>query len=195
MDSTDEPKTGRPRLYSDELAAKVCTSIAEGRSLKKTCSLEGMPSMLTVFKWLQDETLTAFAANYARAREVQVSKFADELQDICDDASNDYTTDEEGNVVVNHENIQRSKLRIDTRKWILAKMMPKKYGDRQAIELTGKDGGPIESKVFDGEAPKLKRDELEGLVKLLERPEQPVIEINNGHNGNGATNGNGDGTH
>jgi hypothetical protein len=176
--TTEKKQTGRPRLYSEELAAKVCTSIAEGRSLKKTCEGEGMPSMLTVFKWLQDGELKAFHANYARARDEQVAKFADELQDIADDASNDFSVDEDGNEIVNHEHIQRSKLRIDTRKWILAKMMPKKYGDRAAVELSGPDGKPIQQEVI---LPQLGADEIR---KVLAAAGDPVYAVN-GVNGNG----------
>jgi hypothetical protein len=47
--------------------------------------------------------------------------------------------------VENHEAINRSRLRVDTRKWLIARMAPKKYGDRVTNEVVGKDGGPIET--------------------------------------------------
>ena len=46
-------------------------------------------------------------------------------------------------MVVNYENIQRSRLRVDTRKWIMSKLAPKKYGDKVTQELTGKDGAEL----------------------------------------------------
>ena len=46
---------------------------------------------------------------------------------------------------VNGEAIQRSRLRVDTRKWILSKMVPKKYGTKVTAEITGADGGPVKT--------------------------------------------------
>ena len=77
-----------------------------------------------------------FSDKYARAREIQAEIRADELLDIADDATNDYMAREAKSgktfIVADHENIQRSKLRVDTRKWIAAKLLPKKYGDSPA---------------------------------------------------------------
>jgi hypothetical protein len=47
-----------------------------------------------------------------------------------DDASGDYVTTSDGKTIVDHENIQRSRLRVDARKWAAARLAPKKYGDR-----------------------------------------------------------------
>ena len=78
---------------------------------------------------------------YARACEARAEIIFDEMLDISDDGTNDFTKKEIGDGVeveiLNSEHIQRSKLRIDTRKWILAKMQPKKYGDRINTELSG----------------------------------------------------------
>jgi hypothetical protein len=49
-------------------------------------------------------------------------------------------------MAVDHDHIARSKLRVDTRKWLLAKCLPKIYGDRVVNEVVGRDGGPIETK-------------------------------------------------
>jgi hypothetical protein len=73
---------------------------------------------------------------------------ADELLEISDNGLNDWMErNGEGNVgwLVNGEAIQRSKLRVDTRKWVASKLKPKKYGDRQTFEHTGKDGGAIQT--------------------------------------------------
>lgn len=74
---------------------------------------------------------------------------ADEVIDISDDGSNDWMEkfSKEGEAIgwtINGEHVQRSKLRVDTRKWLLSKCLPKIYGERVSTELTGKDGGPIE---------------------------------------------------
>jgi hypothetical protein len=63
--------------------------------------------------------------------------------DISDDARNDYAVDDNGNRIVDHEHINRSRLRVDTRKWYASKVLPKIYGDKLISEVTGKDGGAI----------------------------------------------------
>jgi hypothetical protein len=68
----------------------------------------------------------------------------DDMLVIADDGTNDTYVDGEGNERTDYDVIARSKLRIDTRKWWLARVAPKFYGDRISHELTGKDGGPIE---------------------------------------------------
>jgi hypothetical protein len=70
--------------------------------------------------------------------------WADEIIDIADDAGRDVSVDNEGNQRVNGEAIARSRLRVDTRKWIMSKLAPRKYGDGATQELVGKDDGPIE---------------------------------------------------
>ncbi len=77
---------------------------------------------------------------------------ADELLQIADDATSDITKleSDDGREVVNHEHIARSKLRVDTRKWLLSKCLPKVYGDKLLNEHSGPDGAPIE--VQDNEA-------------------------------------------
>lgn len=71
----------------------------------------------------------------------------DDLVSIADDGTNDWMEKElkSGAVieVPNHEHISRSKLRVDTRFWILARLQPKKYGNKTFGELTGKDGAPV----------------------------------------------------
>ena len=84
-----------------------------------------------------------FAAHYAKARDAGLEEMADELLEITDDASNDWMErhdpDNPG-FALNGEHVQRSRLRVDTRKWILSKLAPKRYGDR--LELGGKvEGG------------------------------------------------------
>jgi hypothetical protein len=102
-----------------------------------------MPDKSTVLRWLLRDEQSAFRDQYARAREAQADCDADEIIEIADDTTRDVTTIERDGKdveVVNHEHIQRSRLRVDARKWRAAKMAPKKYGDKVALEHTGKDG-------------------------------------------------------
>jgi hypothetical protein len=77
------------------------------------------------------------AEQYARAKRIGVQGMADETLEIADDGSNDTYTDENGNDRVNTEVVARSRLRVDTRKWLLSKIMPKVYGDKLDIEHGG----------------------------------------------------------
>src|SRR5262249_46512908 len=120
------------------LANAICEALVEGRSLRSICTDEDMPGRSTVFRWLEEHA--EFRVLYARARTVQAETFFDETIEIADDARNDWMerrTQKDVSWVANGENIQRSKLRIDTRKWVVAKLSPKKYGDKaEAAEPT-----------------------------------------------------------
>ena len=135
------PKKGRPSLYTDKLAAKICQRLAEGESLRAICADKAMPAISTVMGWLFDGNHDGFSEQYARAREAQAEIRADEIVDIADDASGDFTADKDGKLAANNEHIQRSRLRVDARKWIAAKLLPKRYGDK--LQHTGDGGGPI----------------------------------------------------
>ena len=127
-------KRGRPSKYSNALADKICERLASGESLVRVCKDPDMPGLSTVFRWLADNE--SFRDNYARAREVQADVLADEILDIADDGINDSYTDDEGGERTNYDVIARSKLRVDARKWIASKLLPKKYGERQQVDAT-----------------------------------------------------------
>lgn len=134
--------------YTVELADAICEQIANGIPLREVCRQEGMPAWRTVYDWLHDEP--DFAARFARSRDLGADHIAETCLEIADDARNDWMEkfDREGTAVgwqLNGDHVQRSKLRIETRLKLLAKWNPKKYGDKQAVELTGKDGGPVET--------------------------------------------------
>lgn len=74
---------------------------------------------------------------YARATELRAEKMAEETLDIADSVDNDLITLPDGREVVNNNVINRDRLRVDTRKWLLAKMHPKKYGDKISTEISG----------------------------------------------------------
>lgn len=131
---------GRNSIFSPELAETICGRLAEGESLRTICADDAMPSQSAVFNWLSGGKHPAFVEQYTRAREAQAERMAEEILDIADDASADTYLDSEGNERTNHEVVARSRLRVDSRKWLASKLLPKKYGDRTAIEHTGRDG-------------------------------------------------------
>jgi len=128
---------GRPSEYSDEIAEAICEALVEGRSLRSICAAADMPAASTVFRWLAANE--AFRDRYARAREAQADALFDEILDIADDGAKDYVVDRDSDGSehkrVDHEHISRAKLRVDARKWMASKLLPKKYGDR--VELDG----------------------------------------------------------
>jgi hypothetical protein len=125
---------GRPSGYSQELADRICAELADGKSLRTVCKAEGMPSTQTVFRWLR--THEGFCDQYARAKDEAADALVDEMLDIADEATNDWMEvhdkDNPG-YRLNGEHINRSRLRVDTRKWIAAKLKPKRYGDKVAV--------------------------------------------------------------
>ena len=134
---------GRPSIYTPELAAQICAHIADGKSLRAIAALDGMPHQDTIMAWL-DGSKPAFSEQYARAREAQADKLAEEALQIADDGRSDTYLDAEGNERTDNEVIQRSRLRVDTRKWLASKMAPKKYGDKVAIGGAD-DLGPVQT--------------------------------------------------
>jgi len=138
-------KQGRPTLYSEELANKICTAIANStRGLSHLCKENpDFPCRDTIHEWVFSNPI--FSDKYARAKELQAELMIDEMIDIADDGRLDTIIDDEtGHERTNYDVIQRSKLRVDTRKWIASKLLPKKYGDKITAEHTGKDGDAIE---------------------------------------------------
>lgn len=143
---TDAPKRGRPSVYTREVADEICRRLADGETLREVCRSDDFPLESTVRGWANDDR-EGFAAHYARSREIGYTRMEDELLEIVDDGSNDWMdrrrADGTLERVVDYEHIARSRLRADTRKWLLAKALPKRYGDKSSIELTGKDGAPL----------------------------------------------------
>jgi len=129
---------GRPSKYSDALIEAICGRIAGGESLVKICLDPHMPSRSSVILWLTKHE--GFSVRYACAREAQADYLLEELVQIADDGSNDTYTSEDGREITNQDVIARSRLRVDARKWVIAKLSPKKYGDKITQEITGKDG-------------------------------------------------------
>lgn len=143
----------RPSSYTPEIAAKICERLEEGESLRSICEDQDMPPRRTVRRWVAEDH-DGFAARYAHARDAGLEELAEELLEIADDGRNDWMEKErpDGSTfeAVNHEHIQRSRLRADTRKWLLSKRLPRTYGDKITQEHTGPGGGPVRLTWGDG---------------------------------------------
>lgn len=112
------------------MGEKVCELIVGGKTFRQIETLDGMPDRSTIIRWLtkHDE----FRKQYARAREAQALVNEDEIAEIADDGTNDWMEHEKNGrieIVLNEEHVRRSDLRVQTRKWLMSRRMPKRYGD------------------------------------------------------------------
>ena len=124
---------GRPSKFTQDLADSICSEIAIGKSLRKICEGDEFPTVKTVFNWLRTDE--AFLQQYTRAREEQAESYADEIIDIAD-------TEADPN---------KARVRVDSRKWVVSKLLPKKYGDKLDVTTMGKE---LPTPLFGGMAAK-----------------------------------------
>jgi len=99
-----------------------------------------MPAISTVLLWVVDGKHKEFSEQYELARQAQAEMYADELKEIADDGRNDWMERHYGETtawVENGEAMGRSRLRLDARKWIAAKLLSKRYGDKSEVAHTG----------------------------------------------------------
>jgi hypothetical protein len=129
MSQKPKAKIGRPSEYCADRAAEICGRMAEGESLKSICRDDRMPDIKTVYRWMMANA--EFRHQYACAREDQADTMADEIIDIADEKTEDANS---------------RRVRIDARKWVAAKLKPKKYGDKVETTVQGPGGGPVENK-------------------------------------------------
>lgn len=133
---------GRPTDYTPELAASICERLANGESLKAICSGDDMPSKASVYLWLTKHQ--EFADMYTRAREDQADTLADEIVAIADTPIMGVKTktNDDGSVETTEgDMIEHRRLQVEARKWVAAKLKPRKYGD--AMTLKGDSTQPL----------------------------------------------------
>ena len=123
-------KRGRPTIYTPELAREICTTIASSsKGIGRLCKDNpSWPTKETIFLWLK--TYGDFSDQYARAKRLQIEVLVDEIIEIADDSSQDNIINQQGQIICNNASINRARLKIDTRKWIVSKLAPKIYGDK-----------------------------------------------------------------
>lgn len=132
------PQNKQKKQIQEALCKRISTSNKSlGTALKELIKdpkiiPENIPDIATIWRWL--DTDQGFCDNYARAKQQQCEFLAEEILEIADDSSLDMAFTEEGKPFIDKEHINRSRLRVDTRKWILSKLKPKKYGDMLKVE-------------------------------------------------------------
>jgi hypothetical protein len=131
----------RVKVRTSEIEEQILEAVRQGVSLITICDDPALPCRDTVFAWIaaDEERKLAkqvaegevlFSDRFAIATHIRVKAMAEELLTIADDGRNDTYPDSEGRRVVDYDHIQRSKLRIDARKWIMSKLEPREYGDK-----------------------------------------------------------------
>ena len=117
-DKADPAKSGRPSSYTEAMAMNICERIAKGESIQTICAGDDMPHFVTVYRWLNADE--SFRKMYAGAREEQADTLADEIVSIAD----------------TEPDHARARNRIEARKWVAAKLKPRKYGDKMEVDMT-----------------------------------------------------------
>lgn len=141
----------KPRELTDDLKKQVLDFVLEEIALSSISLRKATHNAMgffkldslkhnTVLKWINDFD---YHDQYAGARETRAENIFEEIIDIVDCEDHDMGIDDNGNPRVNHDVIQRDRLRVDARKWMLGKMQPKKYGDKLDVTTDGEkiDGG------------------------------------------------------
>ncbi len=137
-----ENSKGRPKEYTRETFDEICARVAKGESLRSILRDDKMPEHVTFYRWLRkDESL---CSQYEISKMDRADTYADEITDIAD----------------TEEDPARARVRIDARKWISSKLHPRNYGDKMALEHTGKNGKDLKMNavIFDSRINELMND-------------------------------------
>jgi len=126
-------KNTRPVEYIKGIGDALCEHIASGNSLRSFCESKGSPTKKTALKWLRE--IEDFRTQYARARQDAMEVMAEEIVEIADETEQ---VIRKGAEKKSGAYAQSQRLRVDTRKWVMSKLLPKKYGDKVDITSDGK---------------------------------------------------------
>jgi hypothetical protein len=123
--------------FQDEQFALVCERMAEGETLSAICKEADTPSRATFLRWVKNDTGRTKA--YQLARQAQADFYFDQIKDLAFDSSNDTVVNERGTAVCNHEWVARTRVKVDSLKWIASKLDPVKFGDRMPEAIAAKE--------------------------------------------------------
>lgn len=130
---------GRPSDYDPEIASEVCLRISIGSlGLRAVCDSDPrFPDPATFYRWMLSHA--ELREIYTRAKNEQLQILADEIQQIADELQLGEIVTLKGNdrEVKIADMLEHRKLRIESRKWLLAKLAPKKYGEKLQAEHSG----------------------------------------------------------
>ena len=149
---TEKTKTAKPERDKDAICQSVLQGMRDGLSAFKACQAAGVPQS-TFNRWVDADA--KLAEDYAHAREDLIERMANDVLELADSE-----VPETGDGKRDWQAIQQRKLQVDSRKWLLSKLAPKKYGDR--LELAGDKENPLQVQTID--ASKLSTDVLAQII-------------------------------
>lgn len=164
------PQKPKPRLpdYTYNLSEVICTRLSNGETGAEICRDQDMPSWNTLCNWRRKHA--DFDKRYRISREQGCEYYADEIVSIADSGENDYVTrlDKKGHprTVFDRDHFERSRLRVDARKWTVSKILRHTYGDKSEVDLRTPDG--LNVKVEERNAL------IDALVKLVHPKHDPA---------------------
>lgn len=132
-------------IFTQALFDKICNQIAEGKSLREICEQKNMPNRKTFRTWRM--RTVELQQQYDLACLDREETYFEQIIAIADESRAGFktTTKSNGDIeTVETDMTERAKIQIDARKWTLARMNRKKYGDHVTEELTGPNGGPLQ---------------------------------------------------
>jgi hypothetical protein len=145
---------GRPSSYTESIDKEICDRLSGGQSLLSICELDHMPAQPTVFQWIVRNE--QFAKNYARARQSWAVAEFEKMMRLMDEPCylpRTTTKQVDGKVVsvetVMVDAVEHRRLQIDTRKWALARMFPKVYGEAMQLRHADANGDQLTFRVED----------------------------------------------
>ena len=141
-------KHGKDFTYTREVFESIIARVATGESVRSICKDEGMPSRDTFFVWLYRDP--SLADQYAHAKAISAYADEDELNEISDDGTNDWMErrNKDGEIVgwqLNGEAVQRSRLRVETRRWLMERRMPTRFGQKVDVNHGVQPDNPLSS--------------------------------------------------
>lgn len=145
-------KPRRPTVLTNRLRASMLANISSGMSVRKMCENRKFPTREMFYKWLREDD--SFVNEYEIAVQSRADAIAEEILEIADDDSNDYKINElseDDKLKIDQIKLARDKVKIDARKWIAAKMAPKKYGNNIKVDSDNKHdhSGSISVEITD----------------------------------------------
>ncbi len=123
---------GRPTLFTETLAASICQRIADGETIRAICGSAAMPGTTTVFRWLASGERKGFREQYEAAVQIRLETLGDALIELAD-----APIERNAAGAIDGAAVQMRRLQIETRRWILSKLLPRKYGDRMGLDHQG----------------------------------------------------------
>ena len=135
---------GRPSQFTPEIIQVILESIGNGvnelDAVKAMDIAWGTWCDYKLTQYEKDSESTDFPAKYARAKENGFISWENKLLEIANDQTRDLQPDGKGGFKSDNTAVNRDRLRVDSMKWIMAKRLPRVYGDKIEQQITGKDG-------------------------------------------------------